>query len=190
MSNMLLNYKELKVLEEFSFDYNRKIYGREIAKKLKMNQKTVSNVLNRLEKENILKFSREGRNKYYYLNKFNENIKEIVKIIEINRKIRFLEKYKKIKDLFNKLEKRTEGIGVIFGSYARKEAGEKSDLDIFVSGKISDLEDLEKIYNIKINVVKSSKDKFNKNEPLIKEIIKNHIILKGVEEFINLIWQA
>ncbi len=188
MSNMLLNRNKLKILIEFSSDYNRKIYGRNISKKLRMNQKTVSNTLNRLETEHILKFTQEGKNKYYYLNEFYPYIKEVIQLIEIQRKINFLEKYKKLKELFLKLKEKSEGILVIFGSYANFSATEKSDLDIFIIGKIKDIEDLEEIYNIKINVVKSKKEKFDKKEYIIKEIIKNHIMLKGLEDFIDLIW--
>ena len=190
MSNMLLNNKAMKILNEFSSDYNHKIYGREISRKLKMNQKTVSNILNKLEKEDILKFLEEGKNKYYFMNRFNPQIKEIIKLIEMDRKIIFFEKYGKIKDLFNKLEQRTQGIFIVFGSYASGNATQKSDIDIFVLGKISDTEDLEQIYNIKINIVKSSKKRFNKEDIFIKEVIRNHIVLKGVEDFVELIWQA
>jgi len=188
MSNMLLNKNKLRILEEFSTDYSKKIYGRNVAKKLKMNQKTVSNILNELEKENILKFALEGKNKCYYLNEFYPYLKEIIQLIEIQRKINFLEKYKKLKDLFLKLEERSEGVLIIFGSYANFGANEKSDLDVFFMGDIKDVGDLEEIYNLKINVIKSSRKKFNKSEHIIKEIIKNHIILKGIEDFIQLIW--
>ena len=188
MSNMLLDKKTLGILNEFSSDYYGRIYGRAVAKKLKMNQKTVSNILNKLEKENILKYSYEGKNKYYSLNKFNPNIKEVIKLIEINRKIKFIERNKRLRELFNKLEQKSEGILVIFGSYAQGTNTEKSDLDVFVIGKLSNIGDLEELYGIKINVIKSDKSKFNKNELFIKEIIKNHIVLKGVEEFIELIF--
>ena len=57
MSNMIFNNKIIKILEVFRGDYYRKIYGRDIANRLKMNQKTVSNILNKLEREDILKFS-------------------------------------------------------------------------------------------------------------------------------------
>lgn len=187
MSIMLLN-KEVNILAEFSFDYNKRIYGRDISKRLRMNQKTVSNILNKLEKENILKFSTEGKNKYYFLNKFNPEIKDIIKLVEINRKLRFLEKYKEARNLFLKLEERSTGILIIFGSYANYKSNEKSDLDVFVLGKIKDVNDLEKIYNIRINVVKA--DKFDINDNFIKEVIKNHIVLRGVEDFVSLIWQA
>jgi len=187
MSNMLLNINKFNILSEFSKDYSRKIYGRDVAKKLRMNQKTVSNTLNELEKEDILKFTHEGKNKYYYMNEFYPYIKEIIKLIEIQRKINFLKKYDKLKGLFSKLENQSEGILIIFGSYANFNANERSDLDIFVTGDIS-IEDLETSYNIKINIIKSSKKGFNKNEHIIKEIIKNHIILMGVEDFVDLIW--
>ena len=188
MSNMVFNAKKLKILEEFLADYDKRIYGRNIAKKLKMNQKTVSNILNELEKKNLLKFTQEGKNKYYYLNKFSSNVKEIMQLIEIQRKINFLEKYKKLKELFLQLEERSEGILIIFGSYANFSANEESDLDVFVMGKIKDTEDLEELYGIKINIIKSTINKFDKNEHIIKEIIKNHVILKNVEGFVELLW--
>ncbi len=188
MSNMLLNKNSIKILKEFSTDYNKRIYGRVIARKLKMNQKTVSNILNNLEKEDILKFSQEGKNKYYFLNKFNPNIKEIVKLIEIEKKIEFIGKNNKLKGLFSKLEEKAQGILVVFGSYANYTNNKKSDLDIFIMGKISNIDDLGELYNTKINIIKSEKEKFNREEHIIKEIIKNHIVLKGVEEFIELAW--
>ena len=185
---MLLNNNEMRILGEFSDDYNKMIYGRAVSKKLKMNQKTVSNILNHLEKEHILKFKQEGKNKYYFLNKLCPYLMEVIQIIEIHRKINFLEKYSPLKELFLNLEERTEGLLVIFGSYANFSANAKSDLDIFLIGKIKDIEDLEELYNLKINIVKSDKTKFDKKEHIIKEIIKNHIILKGVENFIELTW--
>lgn len=188
MSNMILNDKTLNILEEFCLDYNKKIYGRQVANKLKMNQKTVSNMLNKLEKEGVLKYSTEGKNKYYFLNMLNPQIKDIMKMLEIARKNRFIQKYSKLKDLFYALEKRANGILVIFGSYANFTSNKESDLDVFVIGSIKDTEDLENLYKIKINIVKSSKEKINKEDVFVKEVIKNHIVLKGVEEFVELIW--
>lgn len=185
---MLLNNKELKILKEFAGDYSFKNYGRKLASKLKMNQKTVSNILNTLEKENILKFTQEGKNKYYYLNRFNSYIKDIVKFVEINKKIDFLEKHKKIDALFLEIEKRSNGIIGIFGSYASFSETKTSDLDLFVIGDIPEVNDLERLYNIKLNIVKLSKDKFKSKDHFINEIIQNHIIIKGIEEYIELTW--
>lgn len=185
---MILNDKALNILEEFCLDYNKKIYGRQIANKLKMNQKTVSNMLNRLEKEGVLKYSTEGKNKYYFLNMLNPQIKDIIKMLEIARKNKFIQKYNKLKDLFYALEKRTNGILVIFGSYANFTSNKDSDLDIFVIGSIKDIEDLENLYKIKINIIKSNKEKINKENVFVKEVIKNHFVIRGFEEFVELIW--
>jgi len=185
---MLLNNKELIILKEFAYDYSIKNYGRKLAIKLKMNQKTVSNILNSLEKEHILKFTQDGKNKYYYLNKSNPFVKDIVKLIEINKRIMFFKEYNKLNELFSEIEKRSKGLVILFGSYAKLSSTKSSDIDIFVIGKVEDLKDLETLYKIKINIVNSSKDKFKLNDLFIKEIITNHIILKGVEEYIELTW--
>jgi len=186
---MLLNNNTFKILAEFCSDYSKRIYGGQVAKKLKMNQKTVANILNSLEKQNIVKYSTEGKNKYYFLNKLNPQISDILKILELERKNNFVAKYSRFRELFIALEKKASGILVIFGSYANFTNNEKSDLDVFVLGKIGGVKDLEEKYGLKINIVKSIKEKFNKEEVFIKEVMKNHIILKGVEEFIDLTWQ-
>jgi len=185
---MLLNNKELDVLNEFASDYSVKNYGRKLASRLNMNQKTVSNILNSLEKEHILKFTQEGKNKYYYLNKSNPFVKDIVKLIEINKRIMFFRRYNKLNDLFLEIEKRGKGLIIVFGSYAKFKADKNSDLDLFVIGDIKESRDLEDAYNIKINIVNSSKDKFKLNDLFIKEVINNHIILKGIEDYIELTW--
>jgi len=186
---MLLNKSELKILEEFTKNKDNRIYGRAIAQKYNLNQKTISNILNNMEKQDVLKFKREGKNKYYFLNKNNQNIKEIIQLVEINKKINFTKKQIKFKELFKKLEEKTQGILIIFGSYAKTIEKKDSDLDVFVIGEIKSIKELENSFGIDINVIKIKKDKFDKNEPFIKEIMENHIILKGVEEFVDLIWQ-
>ena len=186
---MLLNDKVLGVLEVFSSDYKGKVYGREIAKRQRMNQKTVANILNRLEKDNIVKFSQEGKNKYYYFNHNSPEIKEVIKFVELGKKIKFLIKYKNLRDLFAKLEERTKGMLIVFGSYASFSSTETSDLDVFIMGSISNIHDLEELYSLKINLLGADKNKFDSKQHIIKEVVKNHVILKGAEEFIELIWR-
>ena len=98
------------------------------------------------------------------------------------------EEYTKLHSLFLDIEKRAKGIIVIFGSYANFTSNERSDLDLFLIGTITETEDLENLYNIKINVIKSKKNKVKSNDLFINEIVKNHIIIKGIEEFIDMIW--
>lgn len=187
MNNMLLNKNSKIVLNELIKQKNSRVYGREIAKRYKLNQKTIANTLNKLEKNDILKYKIEGKNKYYFLNSFNPLIKELVQTIEVEKKADFLKSHKSIAEFIRKIEQKSEGIVVLFGSYARGTADKESDLDLLIIGK-SNLEDLEKSFGKKLNVVKSTKEKFDMNNPFIQEVLGNHIVLKGAEEFINLIW--
>ena len=186
---MLLNKSELKILEEFAKNKDNRIYGRAISQKYNLNQKTVSNVLNNMEKQGILKFKREGKNKYYFLNKNNPDIKEIIQLTEINKKINFMKSHIRFKGLFEGFGEKASGILIVFGSYAKGIEKKDSDLDILAIGEIKNTKELEKSFGIDVNIIKTKKDKFDKNEPFIKEIMENHIILKGVEEFVDLIWQ-
>ncbi len=186
---MLLNKSELKILEELAKNKNNRIYGRAIAQKYNLNQKTISNILNNMEEQGILKFKKEGKNKYYFLNKSNLDIKGILQLVEISKKIDFIKKHLKFKELFEQLEKKTKGILIIFGSYAKDIEKKDSDLDILIIGEIKNIKELEDSFGIDINAVKIKKDKFDENELFVKEVMENHVVLKGVEELVDLIWQ-
>jgi len=185
---MLLNKTEKVILQEFCKDYFKQVYGWEIAKNYKINQKTVSNTLNKLEKKNILKYKEEGRNKYYFLNKNLCTIKEVIKIVEIERRIDFLNKHLAMNKLFRELQKRADRILIVFGSYARSREDKTSDLDLLVIGKMKDTFDIEESFNLDINIIKSNAKRIKSNEPFIKELMENHIILKGIDEFVDLKW--
>ena len=69
---------------------------------------------------------------------------------------------------------------LLFGSYARGNEKKDSDIDVYIetsSPKIK--EDVRKIYDL----ISVKIGKFNREDLLIKEIIKNHIIIKGGEEY-------
>jgi predicted nucleotidyltransferase len=87
-------------------------------------------------------------------------------------------------------------IVVLFGSYAKGTATKESDIDILLisKGKI----DVEKItreiyakYGKEITPIVMTPNDFKKQmeKALIKEIIKDHYILYGVENFINLVFR-
>ena len=87
---------------------------------------------------------------------------------------------------------------ILFGSYAKKTFQEDSDIDLFYQGQITDKEietvkNIGKIYGKTINIKKSTLKKFESGlrgkDPLIIEIIKNHIILQNPEQFINSLWR-
>lgn len=188
MNKMLLK-TEFEILEYFIKGKDKLFHGRELSRLLNKNQKTISNSLIKLEKKNILSFNYKGKNKYYFLNFDNPTINEIINLVEINKKIKFLNKNITLIDPIRELEKNCNGILVIFGSYAKGNEKKKSDIDLFLIGNINNLELIKKTYNLKLHIIKSDKKKFKKNNFFIKEIIENHIIIKGVEEFTKLWYQ-
>ena len=69
---------------------------------------------------------------------------------------------------------------VLFGSYAKDTVKKDSDIDVYMettNNKIKNkLQEINSKLSIKIG-------EFNTNSLLIKEIIKNHVIVRGIEEF-------
>ena len=127
----MIHNKYFEIVKQFLGDYKRELYGRELIGKVKLSQKGIALALQELEKKSILKSRKEGNLKHYYLNFEYSEIKDILAIAEIMRKIEFLAKQRKIAHLF-KADDRIVGI---FGSHAKGSQKEGSDIDVFIIGK-------------------------------------------------------
>ena len=69
---------------------------------------------------------------------------------------------------------------ILFGSYAKGIPKEDSDIDIYIETNDSKIkEDIEKINDL----ISVKTGKFNPEDLLIKEIIKNHVIINKAEEY-------
>ncbi|MEK6869152.1 MAG: nucleotidyltransferase domain-containing protein, partial [Nanoarchaeota archaeon] len=91
-----------------------------------------------------------------------------------------------------------DGTIVLFGSYAKRTFRKDSDIDLFCLGKIADKETEEirkigktygKTINVKKSMIKNFEGGLRKKDPLIVEIIKNHVLLQNPEPFINALWR-
>ncbi len=191
---MLLNKNYLVFLEEFLGDYKGSFTGSYIARKKFLNQKSVSNALNKLEDEGFLKSRTAGKNKEFFLNLDNlEYVKNLIMAAEHLRTANFLKKHPLIKEALAKSIHAFEGIVVIFGSYAKGAQKKDSDLDVFVAGTYnrSDVSKISKLYNLQISVKNYPANAFRRalknKDILINEVLKNHIVIEGVEEFVNAI---
>ncbi len=181
---MLLKY-HLEIFEEFLGDYSMRLTGSFIAKKKNLNQKTVSNYLGKLEKEGILKSKIEGKNKLYFLNLGNkEIIRHFIIAAEHLRTIKFYKKNLLIKEISEKILPYIKGIAIIFGSYAKNLQEDDSDLDILVIGKANEREisKIADIYNKELNLKIYPR---LKKDVLTIEALKNHIIIKNVEQLVE-----
>lgn len=189
---MLLNELVLVVIEEFLGNYTSSFTGSYIAKKKSLNQKSVSNILNKLENEGFLKSKTIGKNKEFFLNLANlESVKNFIIAAEHLRTANFLKKNPIIKEVVIKTKNAFDGIVVVFGSYAKGIQKKDSDLDVFVAGSYNKdaVQKISELYNLHISVknypASALKRALRKKDILLTEVIKNHVIISGAEEFVN-----
>src|SRR3989344_3414280 len=172
----LKDYK-LEIVNELLKNEN---HVRGIAKILKTNHMNIARKISLLAKENVVDYKEEGKNKKYFLKKtleaknyvfFAENYKlnQILKIHTSMRKI--IEKIKSDNRI---------NLAILFGSYAKGIAKEDSDIDIYIETSDQKLKKDLSLIDTRLSI---KLGKYNKSSQLIKEIEKNHIILKGIETY-------
>ncbi|MBI4015255.1 MAG: nucleotidyltransferase domain-containing protein [Candidatus Aenigmarchaeota archaeon] len=157
-----------------------RMHLRGIAKELKVSHSTVERKLNNLVKCCVLDYKKEGKNKVFYLKKnleaqtyvFNAERYNLIKLVKLYPELGII-----IEGLLKECQ---ENLIILFGSYAKFAAKNESDIDIYVETKNKKVKDSIEFTNSKIKVKIGD---FDLDSNLIKEIIKNHIILRGVEDF-------
>lgn len=184
----------LKVLILFSNDYDSEYYIREIQKKLGLSPRTVQLVLQSLEEKGVLESEVKGKIRSYRLRK-GEIAKDYLVLTEQYKKITFLGEHEMIREIIEKISKHIEGIGVIFGSYAKGREKKDSDLDVFIAGKYNSkkIKEVSKMYGIDVNVKNYKKEFFEKNKEkdiLLEEVIDNHILFLNGEEFVRVVFDS
>lgn len=181
-------------MECFLRDLDIPHHGSEIAKSKGMNQKTVSNTLNRLETEGLLKSKTVGKNREFNLNLDDrERVKRFLLALENARVIRFLDEHRRIREVVTGMAFPSTKIVIIFGSYAKANHKKDSDLDILIVGDYSTQETkrISELYGIKVNVKGMNPEGFRqalrKKTIFIREVISDHLIVKGVEDYLELV---
>ena len=151
--------------------------------------KTTQNTISLLEKERIIKSKVDGKNKYFSLNTENIITKQYLLQTECYFTNKFLEKYPNFKTFLKDID--TGIILIIFGSFAKFRANKDSDVDLLTISETKVKLPSHLLAN-KLHIVSLSEESFNKaielGEPLVKEIMENHIILNGHSFFINALW--
>ena len=139
----------------------------------------------------ILKSRKHGTLKYYRLNVEYTEIRDIIALAELIRKIEFFTRQRKIAYIF----KEDDRVIGIFGSYARGIQKQDSDFDIFIIGKRrkNDYDKQGNNMGVEISIKYFPKTEWirliKQKNNLCKEIIGSHIIIFGVETFIDLVWR-
>ena len=155
-------------------------HGRQISKDIGMPLTTIQRSLKELEGENALDFDIEGKNRVYMLRK-NIITKKYVFSAENYKLLKLLQTYWDIDPVINDIAgKSSSPLVVLFGSYAKFSASKSSDIDVYVEGHNEKEKQVLEAISSKVNV---KLGRFDIDSLLIKEIILNHVIIKGVEEF-------
>jgi predicted nucleotidyltransferase len=167
--------------------YNLEIVGnllknnnhiRGLAKDLETNQTTISRKIRELGKENVVDFRKEGKNKVYFLKKTLE-AKEYAYLTEHYKLLQLLKKYPLLKSIIQNIKSNNNiKLAILFGSYAKERAHRQSDIDLFVETEDRKLKKEIELINTKLSV---KTGKYDPKNILIKEIEKDHVIIKGVE---------
>ena len=181
----------LNILSLFTRGFDSEYYIREVHKILKISPRTAQLILDDLEKKGILESKLRGKIRAYKLKKNLMTSKYLV-LTEKHKEIAFLEKNSIIKEIIEKTTPLIQGIGIVFGSYAKGINKKDSDLDIFVIGKYNrmKIKEVSRIYKTEINMKNYPKNIFRKtmdNDILTQEVLKDHIIFLNSEELINLV---
>ena len=179
---MFEKYVEWKILRLFLRNPTTPFYVKEVARKLKVSSSSVSNFLNRMQKDNIFKKEIAGNTHLYRLN----NELGIVKKLKVFHTLVEIQDVNLVK-LFKEKDETIISI-VLYGSHASGENDEKSDFDLLmISNQKKDfidvLQEIEKKLGKEVTVERFSIADWNevkrKDETFYKSILENHIILYG-----------
>jgi len=158
---------------------------RSLAKKFGTNHTTISRKIKELYELNIVDYKQEGKNKVYFIKK-NPEAKAFIFMTENYKLNQIMKKHPYIRKIIEKIQGNKKiKIAIIFGSYAKGEETKKSDIDVYIETMDKKIKKDLEIIDSKVNV---KMGRYDRKNPLIKEIEKNHVIIKGVERYYDKIF--
>jgi predicted nucleotidyltransferase len=192
-----INQTTLKTLSLFRSDYKASFHLREIARRTQVDAKAVSVQLNRLEKANILTSTLKGRNKEYSLNLGNYLALYHLVLAETFVTVDYLSRNFEVKKLVSETAGSMGDSAMLFGGFAKGDVTPESDIDILIiDDKKPDLGAFREVGSLlgrEVSVKSVSEQQFSNGlaskDPLIWEVVANHIILKGIDNICDLLWR-
>jgi predicted nucleotidyltransferase len=178
MNKTIFNIISFKICSLLVRTCNTPIHGREVARKLHANQKTVQNHLNILYDAKILQKKKAGKNIMYTL----ENTPRSKAFIECSNNYNAvcLMNDFEIREILKDITMQTKKPVIVFGSYAKMTNTKGSDIDIILFEKIKDIQHK---YSKKIHIITLELNAFEegiiKKDNFIIEVLNNHIVLNN-----------
>jgi predicted nucleotidyltransferase len=154
------------------------LHPRAIADRLATNHVTVLRKLRDLEQVNVVDFRTEGKNKTYTIKRSIEG-RSAAMIAELYRQSMVISRYPVLRGIFQAVYEMPDiSLAILFGSYAKGLATKESDIDIFLEtidpDRKKQLEQKHSLLSVKTG-------RFDMDDLLIREIMKDHVIIRGVE---------
>lgn len=196
--NYYINQTTLKILGLFRNDYKTSFYLREIARNVHVDAKAIGLQLNRLEQVNIVKSLQKGKNKEHTLNLNNFLTLYYLILAETFTTLEYLNRNFEIKKLVGETTEKIGKTAILFGSFAKENMTKESDIDILLiidNGErdMTILKEQGNLLSREVNVALMTEEKFTNGlaikDPLVQEIAANHIILKGIDNYCNMLWR-
>ena len=156
------------------------MHVRALAKEIHVSSMQASRLLRQLQHQLLVDYVKEGRNKVYFLRNTVE-ARSALDAAEHHKLILLLQKYPLLRSVTEDIQKDKKiKLALIFGSYAKGIAKEQSDIDIFIQTNDKTYRERLKLIDSRAAVKTGS---LSVGGPLVNEINKNHVIIKGVEEY-------
>lgn len=192
---------ELKIVDLLARNAERKFTINEIAKSLGEYYSFAHRIVNRLINDGVIVKEKAGKSWLCSINLENEKTTALIQLSEIEKKNEFYISNKELRviteDFIKSAKSTVKPISIVlFGSYAKGTATKQSDIDILLISKSKT--GIDKItkeiyarFGKEINVIAITTRDFKKQKgkALIREIVKNHYVLYGVERFIGLVFK-
>jgi len=194
-----INNIKLEIIGLFRSNYFDQFHIREMARLIGKSHVSLLPHLKSFDKDKVLLSKNVGKSKVYLLNLENNQVREFLFLSEKKKTLSLLNKEFLIKKLYDEFfHLNLNGCLILFGSYAASAHTEESDIDLLYIGELKEnekkrIKEFGKTYNKEIHLtsmnLKQFKEQLSKHGILIKEIVKNHIILYNHEIFINEVWR-
>ncbi len=175
LQRLITSKTRVKLLTLFLMNPDKEMYIRELVRNTEENINSIRRELSNLEETGILTSKRQGNQKYYKINKkmpiYNELASIILKTEGVAKVLQ--EKILEIGDIET---------AFIYGSFAKKEAGIHSDIDLFIIGTVNEkkmiinIKRLEENFSREINYVlfkpEEIKKRIKDKDPFVSNVLK------------------
>lgn len=194
VSHKLFNPLILRIITVFMKRGNARIHGRELARTLNANQRTVQRHLVLMAREGALLKSASGRNLLYEMNVENITTGHLARAAECQAVVSFLSRDFELASIMKELTSLIPDPIIIFGSHAKGCADEHSDIDILVlADEMPDIDSVLDKFVKQVHMVRLDPSRFEEmvgaGEAFGMEVLHDHITVRGIDFMVGLWWK-